>query len=844
MVVGGFVITAFFSHAIAKLKPILLGKFLNNPKSSRLVFDCMEKISGGKENLITDEEKKAFNSYYDSAYKSARTLLSNYENFLNITIQDVIEVCPFVVASIDNVFHPNTPFMVNEYVERNRLYFENLNMKILIVQFANIHVHIEQSAKIRHYIFWFSILLLFLSSYIIHALTFPLFTGLFDSLVSNGLFIFTLHSLFPKPDLVWPVSFIILFILYFAFLRLRICYVLLNAGKHDYFFLRLDVPTKKGDKLVYHKRLFDKEKINTIILGFCEPFVIKKKYDQSCMLAYVSLLFLFVPGQLILNGIAFFGTPISALNEEIHIIIVLASLLAVLFVAFLLYAPKKIIDEYHHLQKVHKGKINELTEAIKLDFENELLQEYKDNLAKNVDAQFMNSQEAEKVGLRTNKGIPLGDDTENSAPIHYAGEKHLITIAPNGTGKGVCVQIPTLLEHDASILMIDPKGENAVVTARYRRDVMGQKVHILNPFGVLETHFTERGFSSSSRFNPLASLDPQDRNFTANVNALCEALILTEGKDPYFDNSARDLISCLIMHVCTFPDEIKTLPRIRQLLTLGEEAFRFVLRLMADSDFPPLVQKVQNFVKDTKGNDAILSTARTQTGFLDDPCLGENLSGSDFKFADLKRGGVTVFIVLPARHVFTYSRWFRLLVTSAVDEMMGSEEKGRRPVLFMLDEFPILGHLSCIQTAVGMARGFGVQLWPFLQDINQLNRIYEDGAGSFFANAGVQQYFTPNDLETAKHIEKICGEKTNYATSTTYGERMSQTDAERKVPLFSAYDLRGMPLDKQLLFFAEQKNPLYAGRMPYYENGKYRGKYDQNPYVATPKKTKAETIWD
>jgi type IV secretion system protein VirD4 len=268
---------------------------------------------------------------------------------------------------------------------------------------------------------------------------------------------------------------------------------------------------------------------------------------------------------------------------------------------------------------------------------------------------------------------------------------------------------------------------------------------------------------------------------------------------------------------------------------------------MADSAFAPLSQKARTFLKDTKGNDAVISTARTQTNFLDDPCLCENLSGDDFRFIDLKREKMTVYIVLPMKLIFAYSRWFRLLVVSGMDALMGTEEKAEKPVLFMLDEFPILGHLSCIETAMGLARGFGVQLWPFLQDIHQLRDIYSKRADSFFANAGIQQFFTPVDMETAKHLSERCGNTSILAknagnssgsneqqngggTSASTGQ--SEGYSERSKPLFYPAQLLDMPKTVQMLFVAGYSDPLVISRLPYYLRDNTRSEcIDKNPYL-------------
>src|ERR1700733_3776535 len=87
------------------------------------------------------------------------------------------------------------------------------------------------------------------------------------------------------------------------------------------------------------------------------------------------------------------------------------------------------------------------------------------------------------------EGITLGrhyDDATDRAGGKggYEGERHLLLFGPNGTGKGTRFLIPNLLSiKDRSIIVIDPKGELAAVTADYRRTV--GEVVMLNPFDVL-----------------------------------------------------------------------------------------------------------------------------------------------------------------------------------------------------------------------------------------------------------------------------------------------------------------------------------------------------------------------
>lgn len=95
-------------------------------------------------------------------------------------------------------------------------------------------------------------------------------------------------------------------------------------------------------------------------------------------------------------------------------------------------------------------------------------------------------------------GLLIGRDRKSGKPLRYTDPAHLLTIAPTRTGKGVGTIIPNLHDYPGPVVCIDPKGENARITAHYRARF--GPVHVLDPFGV--TGMVE------AAFNPLARIDP------------------------------------------------------------------------------------------------------------------------------------------------------------------------------------------------------------------------------------------------------------------------------------------------------------------------------------------------
>ena len=127
----------------------------------------------------------------------------------------------------------------------------------------------------------------------------------------------------------------------------------------------------------------------------------------------------------------------------------------------------------------------------------------------------------------------------------------------------------------------------------------------------------------------------------------------------------------------------------------------------------------------------------------------------------------------------TCGRWLRLFVNLALQAMErtpGAPAAGC-PVLFVLDEFASLGHMRQIEDAAGQIAGYGVKLWPILQDLGQLKALYKDRWETFMGNAGVLQFFGNNDLTTLEWISKRLGTTTIEQLSAVRTSRRAQRRA-------------------------------------------------------------------
>lgn len=425
---------------------------------------------------------------------------------------------------------------------------------------------------------------------------------------------------------------------------------------------------------------------------------------------------------------------------------------------------------------------------------------------------------------------------DDGAAIGNDDNRHMLTIAGSRAGKGTSAIVPNLCLWPGSCVVIDPKGENAGLTAETRSKRAGHTVVVLDPFGEADVPASLR-----TRFNPLELIDFAADDAIDVVAAIGDALTVGSdaGNDVHWTESARQIIEAVILHVAANRyEKDRSLVRVRQLLTLGDvgaaERFTELARDRASieahakaiakgkteaeadqeaaiaaaevKDVSPftalwssmssnkaeneavrdVIAGAANSIREMGDNErgSILSTARRNTKFLDSPRMRACVSGEGLSIDRLKTdaGGLSLYVCLPARFLPTHARFLRLVLNLTLYRMeaLGLAPSTGRPVLFILDEFAALGRLEVIEKAAGLMAGYGVKLWPILQDLGQIKRHYRESWETFVGNAGVLQFFGNTDLTTLEWISKRMGqievsrETIGRSTATTTGRTKSQ----------------------------------------------------------------------
>jgi type IV secretion system protein VirD4 len=360
-------------------------------------------------------------------------------------------------------------------------------------------------------------------------------------------------------------------------------------------------------------------------------------------------------------------------------------------------------------------------------------------------------------------------------------------------------------------------------------------------------------------YNPLAMLDPGLPSFNVQASLLADAMVTSTGKDPHWDESARAMVAAFIMYTVLEAREagqVPTVARLRALLCeaseepnkendhTGRGIPKRALEMM-DSGIAGLRNKASQFIDWNREIQSIASTAKRHTEPFDDPEISSDLAKGGFDFRDIKREPTTVYLILPPEMMGRHSKWLRLVLTAAIQGVLRMREYNEPKTLFMLDEFYALGHLEIISTVWALVRGYGVQIMPILQDLNQLKKLYPDMWETFIGMAGAVASFEPNDLTTAEWMSRRAGDTTRFAinynsnsgtSSGTTNDNVTTNKSEGlsyspvKAPLIDPHRLFGLGAGYLQISLSGLSNVIPAYAPGYYDIRQCLERARHNPY--------------
>lgn len=415
-------------------------------------------------------------------------------------------------------------------------------------------------------------------------------------------------------------------------------------------------------------------------------------------------------------------------------------------------------------------------------------------------------------------------------PIGIKVTRHIKMFAMTGAGKTTLL-ISILALWRGSALVVDPKGQITLALARKDKK---RRWLVFDPYGI--TGLPAVGINVFDCIKEAVKRDgPSAAVLWAQRVAQCLITTPEGAKTPFFYDIARGFIAGLILHVLTAHPEVEhNLPYVRTLIvqgyrvfapetgreeTRGDEAFRLLLRAMRRNPaFGGVISgaaaALENAGGETLGN--ILSTLLEQTKWLDGPALRAALMRSDLSLADLKtRDDIVLSLVAPVFSVREEMKdLFRLAINMAAYTFQDVKQK-KGQCLFVVDEFPSLGHNPTFEVLLPVARSQGITFLGISQDIEILQKAYPKSWETFIGNADCVFWMGSNHEGTLKYLSDVLGRRT-----LVEKDRYSGRKSYREVDVGSSDQLRRFlnPDAGRIIVTRAGKRALKLVNSPYYRD--------------------------
>jgi len=436
-------------------------------------------------------------------------------------------------------------------------------------------------------------------------------------------------------------------------------------------------------------------------------------------------------------------------------------------------------------------------------------------------------------GMLGNKGLILGR-TLKGALIRIPRYCHVLLIGGSGSGKGIGIIMPNLLDyHRGSLVVFDPKGDLFATTAR-RRKGMKQRIIRLAPFN-----------GGDDSWNMLDTIPADSPTLIDSARAMAEALVVREGTepDPYWNSKAVQVITALLFLVLRrMTGEERSLNSVQDIASdsvmLAAAADK--LQEMGDlaarlgSQIKMLFEKGTTL---TKEGASVMSTVARHLSFLDSEMVAKSVAASTFDVHSLLKPGVTLYLTIPPNQLEAQKGLLRCWVSTLIRVLSsGSEANGE--VLMLLHEASALGGLSAVEEALVRGRSAGVRLLLAYQSDSQVRVAFKDKPTLIHDNVSVQiQMGPPSSYEVAERISESLGDWTQVVDS--YGEnsgRSSNTGggsggsvssghsmnySQQAHPLLRPSELLTMGEEFLIAFIRGLPAPILARRIKWYEDATF-----------------------
>lgn len=388
--------------------------------------------------------------------------------------------------------------------------------------------------------------------------------------------------------------------------------------------------------------------------------------------------------------------------------------------------------------------------------------------------------------------------------------------------------------------MITPdfKGTLACMTAELRRKKHKHEIVIVNPAGLYESRLGQ-----SARYNPLQILmddwsDPKlHTELFSDANAIARQLCpepTNGGDNQYWRNGARKFLVFAFLYRVTI-EKNASLSNALSLLSdseqLGDALAIASTTNLLNGDLARLAKDMLNKIE--KGDPKQIESFRegavqTLEVFSPSGALAESTSVCDFRFSDLKKKKITIYLVADPTRIKVYAPWLGLLSWCALTELMRTQ--GGNRVCMLCDEVTNF-RIENLPALLTLAREFKIILWLVVQELEQWAQAYgRESLETLLSQTEAKIIMGARSHKTCQLVSDMLGEESiktlNYNLGRHFFDDVTRTLSEGGRKLMTADEVRRTK--KTILFYRNQR-PILLNQVGYHEIHPWRNWVGINP---------------
>jgi len=434
-------------------------------------------------------------------------------------------------------------------------------------------------------------------------------------------------------------------------------------------------------------------------------------------------------------------------------------------------------------------------------------------------AHFATARELAQSSLRkAQTGIVLGQTKRGKLLIH-GGTENVLVLGPPGVGKTDGTAVTTLRGGwQSSAIVFDPADELRARTIAARREV--GPVFVFDPRD-----------AKTARINVLAGIRSGDIDavrsimtaFVADVADLAE----TPEQAKFFLNGATELATAVVL----------------RMLELGTPTLEAAAQYFYDTDYKNEAQFAEllrdasrsAYVRgtgtkfanmDPKMRSSIIATVTQRFDIFRTPSISNATSASDFQPQLLRQRTATLYLVVREADQIEYAPLMRMVLAWLLGDLTAAIPKAdARPVLFLLDEFPLL-KAPVIEQKLATMRKYKIVAMLLAQTLSQIRKIYGEYE-SVTGTCDVTVFFATRDRLTQDYGAGLLGQTTRFAESINRDATSKTTRSVSEVGRPLLYPAEFADLAPEIIIAKKGEPPIRTRPVLARTDARFR-KYEEN----------------